>query len=85
MAKHTLTIRWLLPTNCWSVFDHFVGLALEGLIREWTHLRIYLLFLHLSIMSDVTFKRIYLTTDINEHFNDCCLTYINLEIVYIVI
>ena len=36
-------------------------------------------------MSDVTFKRIYLTTDINEHFNDCCLTYINLEIVYIVI
>ena len=20
-----------LPTNCWSVFDHFVGLALKGL------------------------------------------------------
>ena len=23
---------WLLPTNCLSVFDHFVGLALKGLI-----------------------------------------------------
>ena len=21
-----------LPTNCWSVFDHFVKLALKGLI-----------------------------------------------------
>ena len=27
MVKHTLTI----PTNCLSVFDHFVGLALKGL------------------------------------------------------
>ena len=23
-----------LPTNCLSVFDHFVGLALKGFIRE---------------------------------------------------
>ena len=23
-----------LPTNCLSVFDHFVGLALKGLIKE---------------------------------------------------
>ena len=23
-----------LPTNCLSVFDHFVGLALKGLINE---------------------------------------------------
>ena len=30
MAKHTQTI---LPTNCLSVFDHFVGLALKGLSR----------------------------------------------------
>ena len=29
VAKHTQTIR-LLPTNCLIVFDHFVGLALEG-------------------------------------------------------
>ena len=32
MVKHTETIRRLLPTNCLSVFDHFVGLALKGLI-----------------------------------------------------
>ena len=31
MIKHTETIRRLLPTNCWIVFDHFVGLVLEGL------------------------------------------------------
>ena len=24
MVKHTETICWLLPTNCLSVFDHFV-------------------------------------------------------------
>ena len=29
MVKHTQTIRWLLPTSCLSVFDHFVGLVLE--------------------------------------------------------
>ena len=23
-----------LPTNCWSVFDHFVGLTLKGLIQR---------------------------------------------------
>ena len=31
MVKHTQTIRRLLPTNCLSVFDHFVGLALKEL------------------------------------------------------
>ena len=31
MVKHTQTIRRLLPTNCLSVFDHFVGLTLKGL------------------------------------------------------
>ena len=31
MVKYTQTIRRLLPTNCLSVFDHFVGLALKGL------------------------------------------------------
>ena len=31
MVKHTQTICRLLPTNCLSVFDHFVGLALIGL------------------------------------------------------
>ena len=30
MVNHTGTVRRLLPTNCLSVFDHFVGLALKG-------------------------------------------------------
>ena len=33
MVKHTQTILRLLSTNCFSVVDHFVGLALEGLKR----------------------------------------------------
>ena len=31
MVKHTQTIHRLLPMNCWSVFDHFVELALKRL------------------------------------------------------
>ena len=31
MVKHTQTIRWLLPTNCLSVSDHFVAFALKVL------------------------------------------------------
>ena len=30
MVKQTQTIRRLLPTNCLSVFDYFVGLAFKG-------------------------------------------------------
>ena len=30
----TRIIRWLLPMNCLSVFDHFVGLALKGLRKQ---------------------------------------------------
>ena len=32
MVKHTQTIRRQQPTNCLSVLDHFVGLALKELI-----------------------------------------------------
>ena len=31
MVERTQTIRRLLPTNCLSVFDHFVWLALKDL------------------------------------------------------
>ena len=31
MVKHPQAICWLLLTNCLSVFDHSVGLALKGL------------------------------------------------------
>ena len=33
MIKHTQTIRRQQLTNCFCVFDHFVGLALKGLKR----------------------------------------------------
>ena len=35
MVKHTQTTRRLFPTNCLSVFEHFVEVALEGLILEF--------------------------------------------------
>ena len=44
MVKHTQTIRREFPTNCLSVFDHFVILALKGLRFDFT-LIIYKLFL----------------------------------------
>ena len=34
MVKHTQTIRRQKSTNCFSMFDHFVGLALKGLNHE---------------------------------------------------
>ena len=42
MVKHPQTIRWLLPTNCLGVFNHFGGLALKGL--KWAHLEKYMSF-----------------------------------------
>ena len=34
MVRYTRTIRRQHPGNCLNVFDHFVGLALKGLIDE---------------------------------------------------
>ena len=34
MVKHIQAIRQQQLTNCLSLFDHFVGLALEGLTWE---------------------------------------------------
>ena len=34
MVKHTQTIRRQFSTNSLSVFDHFVGLALKGLMKK---------------------------------------------------
>ena len=33
MVKHAQKIRRQKPTNCLSVYDHFVGLALKGCVR----------------------------------------------------
>ena len=35
MVKHTQTIRRLLPTNYLCVFDHFVGLTLKWLRKDY--------------------------------------------------
>lgn len=35
MVKHTLTIRRQQPTNYCSVFDHFVGFGLKGLMLSF--------------------------------------------------
>ena len=34
MVKHTQTTRRQQVTNCFSVFDHFVGLVLKGLTHR---------------------------------------------------
>ena len=34
MVKHIQTVHRLLPANCLSVFDHFVGLARKGLTQR---------------------------------------------------
>ena len=41
IVKHTQTIRLLLK-NCFSAFDHFVGLALKGLKVHYADLKILL-------------------------------------------
>ena len=43
MVKHIQTIRRQLPTNCLSVFDHFVGLALKGLRSAIFSSNVYLI------------------------------------------
>ena len=35
MVNYTQGVRWQQPTNCLSVFDHFVKLALKGLKESW--------------------------------------------------
>ena len=34
MVKYTQTIRQQQPTNCLSIFEHFVGLALKGFMSK---------------------------------------------------
>ena len=46
LKKHGAT-KQNLPTNCWSVLDHFVKLALKGLkkdhfVKARTHCEIFL-------------------------------------------
>ena len=40
MVKHTQTICRKQPTNCLSVFDHFVGFALKVLMKSFMYLSV---------------------------------------------
>ena len=42
MVKQTQTIRRQQPTNYLSMFDHFAGLALKGLMKSMRFSRKYL-------------------------------------------
>ena len=44
MVKHTQTIRRQKPANCFSVFDHFMGLALKPI--KYTLICLYIFLLH---------------------------------------
>ena len=54
MVKHTEAIRWTLSTNCLSVFDHFVGLALKGLMISKLNLVFECKILHINLISPST-------------------------------
>ena len=51
MVKHTQQFAVNLPTNCLSVFDHFVKLALKRLRYDVKHIFTYVIWmtLHLSV------------------------------------
>ena len=55
MVKQTQAVSRLLPTNCLSVFDHFVGLALKGLRNSCFVLRLGCLLLLLQTF-DISFS-----------------------------
>ena len=57
MVKHTQAIRGLLPTYCLSVFDHFEGFGLKGLIL----LDLFRLFnsIHVIVFYLLLYIRIY--------------------------
>ena len=51
MVSHTQTVRWQQPTNCFSVFDHFMGLVLKGLTPKMD--------LFVKMIIDAAQKRIF--------------------------
>ena len=55
MVKQTQTICRLLPTNCLSVFDHFVGLALNRLRNYINSQLLYFLVFVLSSLLFIAF------------------------------
>ena len=52
MVKHTQTIPRHQPTNCLSVFDHFVGLALKELTHNRLQQLLFFFFFFLTQLSE---------------------------------
>ena len=72
MFKHTQTIRRQQPTNCLSVFEHFVGLALKGLIAVFVLTNSYL-------FKNVFFYRHFILKDFFTHYILLSLSYEEVE------
>ena len=69
MVKHTQTICRLLPRNCLSVFDHFVGTSLtEMRAQKWKNMK---------NRKAQTFARIEPVVDSNLHRNERVMYYAN--------
>ena len=69
MVKHAQKISQQQPTNCFSVFDHFVGLKLNGFIQmSWTNksYQVSLPKFNLSEHLEHLYQNIH-----NQHFYSC--------------
>ena len=80
MVKHTQTIR-RLPTNYFSVFDHFVGLALKGLIINFSSLQRVTVKKYFEETDPPMVSQVYMfyvfyvhdyTHDIDKKVSTCC-------------
>ena len=72
MGKHTQTIRRQQPTNCLSVFDHFVNLALKGLK---TFNEIVLDFLPVESKTNILYVNFNFTGNLPLGFGRYCVKY----------
>ena len=76
MVKHTDTIH-RLPTNYFSVFDHFVRLALKGLIINFSSLKRMTVKKYLEKADPLMASQVYMfpsrnyTHDIDEKISTC--------------
>ena len=70
MVKHTQAICRLLPTNCLSVFDYFVGSAFKGLGNTWAFI-----FIRKAHAQQKRFKKLWIAFFIRrKRFLICVMT-----------
>ena len=71
MIKHTQTIHGLLSTNCLSVFDHYKGMALKGLIVTIFKIAFNLVRLHFKLLNEFQ-HQCYIGLKKYKTFSLCC-------------